>query len=105
MRKHTEEKLTFQGMNFVFDRYQEYSIKGSNQENGAQNLDKHHDFCIIITTATKRSEPLILYLLQKATDLVSAFMCKKIADLQVCNLLFITGYLDSPIAVHDGLMI
>ena len=52
-----------------------------------------------------RSEPLILYLLQKASDLVSAFMCKKIADLQFCNLLFITGYLDSPIAVHDGLMI
>ena len=105
MRKHTEEKLTFQGMNFVFDRYQEYSIKGSNQKNGAQNLDKHHDFCIIITITTKRSEPLILYLLQKVTDLVSAFMCKKIADLQFCNLLFITGYLDSPIAVHDGLMI
>ena len=32
MRKHTEEKLTFQGINFVFDRYQEYSIKGSIQK-------------------------------------------------------------------------
>ena len=48
MSKYNGEKLIFQDIHFVFDRFREYSIKDSTREIRAQNLTKGHNFLLFV---------------------------------------------------------
>ena len=48
MSKYNGEKLIFQDIYFVFDRFREYSIKDSTREIRAQNLTKGHNFLLCV---------------------------------------------------------
>ena len=104
--KHTEEKLIFQEIHFLFDRYPKYNINGSTRENRVQNLANYYHFSLLVPLSP-REKTFSLFPSNKKQliDLVFEFVRKMMADTKFRIFLVMTGSSDTPVEVHDGLTI
>ena len=102
MYEFIESQLMFHDVYFVFDRYYEYSVKGSTRENRVSNIANHHHFSLSTPLPSREKALSSSSNKQQLIDITVSFVSQKVADGKFVNTLVITGSDETPLEITAG---
>ena len=97
------EMLFYQDVYFVFDRYEDFSIKGFTHADRAKNIAYHRHKTTL--TSILPSKVKVLQCTSKKTqliDIIVSYLVEKVSEAKLNHTFVVTGSDDTPVQVKKG---